>query len=101
MRSPPASANRMGNPASTAPTRELVVQVVEAVKKLTKYMNVTTVGVFGGVNINTQAKEVEMGVDVLVATPGRLFDLIMNGSIKTKTIKRLVIDEIAQKQAPA
>jgi ATP-dependent RNA helicase RhlE len=76
------------------PTRELVVQVVEAVKKLTKYMNVTTVGVFGGANINTQAKEVEMGVDVLIATPGRLFDLIMNGSIKTKTIKRLVIDEM-------
>jgi ATP-dependent RNA helicase RhlE len=76
------------------PTRELVVQVVEAAKKLTKYMNVTTVGVFGGVNINTQAIEVEKGTDVLVATPGRLFDLIMNGSIKTKTIKRLVIDEM-------
>ena len=76
------------------PTRELVVQVVEAVKKLTPYMNVVTVGVFGGVNINTQAIEVEKGVDIIVATPGRLFDLIMNGSIKTKTIKRLVIDEM-------
>ncbi len=76
------------------PTRELVVQVVEAVKKLTPYMSVVTIGVFGGVNINTQAIEVEQGVDVLVATPGRLFDLIMNGSIKTKTIKRLVIDEM-------
>jgi ATP-dependent RNA helicase RhlE len=76
------------------PTRELVVQVVEAAKKLTKYMNVTTVGVFGGVNINTQAIEVENGADVIVATPGRLFDLIMNGSIKTKTIKKLVIDEM-------
>ncbi len=76
------------------PTRELVVQVVEATKKLTKYMNVTTVGVFGGVNINTQAIEVENGADFIVATPGRLFDLIMNGSIKTKTIKKLVIDEM-------
>jgi ATP-dependent RNA helicase RhlE len=76
------------------PTRELVVQVVEAVKKLTSYMSVITIGVYGGVNINTQAIEVEQGVDVLVATPGRLFDLIMNGSIKTKTIKRLVIDEM-------
>jgi ATP-dependent RNA helicase RhlE len=76
------------------PTRELVVQVVEATKKLTKYMNVTTVGVFGGVNINTQAIEVEKGADFIVATPGRLFDLIMNGSIKTKTIKKLVIDEM-------
>jgi ATP-dependent RNA helicase RhlE len=76
------------------PTRELVVQVVEATKKLTKYMNLTTVGVFGGVNINTQAIEVENGADFIVATPGRLFDLIMNGSIKTKTIKKLVIDEM-------
>ena len=76
------------------PTRELVVQVVEATKKLTKYMNFTTVGVFGGVNINTQAIEVENGADLIVATPGRLFDLIMNGSIKTKTIKKLVIDEM-------
>ena len=76
------------------PTRELVVQVVEAVKKLTPYMSVVTVGVFGGVNINTQQIEVEKGVDVLVATPGRLFDLIMNGAIKTKMIKKLVIDEM-------
>jgi ATP-dependent RNA helicase RhlE len=76
------------------PTRELVVQVVESVKKLTTYMSVVTVGVFGGVNINTQQIEVEKGVDVLVATPGRLFDLIMNGAFKTKMIKKLVIDEM-------
>lgn len=50
-------------------------------------MSVITVGVFGGVNINTQQIEVEKGVDVLVATPGRLFDLIMNGAFKTKMIK--------------
>ena len=76
------------------PTRELVVQVVAAVKKLTTYMSVVTVGVFGGVNINTQQIEVEKGVDVLVATPGRLFDLLMNGAFKTKMIKKLVIDEM-------
>ena len=76
------------------PTRELVVQVVESVKILTTYMSVITVGVFGGVNINTQQIEVEKGVDVLVATPGRLFDLIMNGAFKTKMIKKLVIDEM-------
>jgi ATP-dependent RNA helicase RhlE len=76
------------------PTRELVVQVAESVKKLTKYMNVVTVGVYGGANINTQQLEVEKGVDVLVATPGRLYDLLLNGAFKTKTIKRLVIDEM-------
>lgn len=76
------------------PTRELVVQVVEAVNKLTPYMSVTAVGVFGGVNINTQQISLESGADVLVATPGRLFDLIMNGAFKTKMIKKLVIDEM-------
>ncbi len=76
------------------PTRELVVQVVESVKKLTTYMSVITVGVFGGVNINTQQIEVEKGVDVLVATPGRLYDLVMNGALKTKFIKKVVIDEM-------
>jgi ATP-dependent RNA helicase RhlE len=76
------------------PTRELVVQVVDNIKKLTTYMNLSAVGVYGGVNINTQQAEVMKGVDVLVATPGRLYDLAMNGAFKTKTIKKLVIDEV-------
>lgn len=76
------------------PTRELVVQVVEAVKKLTTYMNVAVVGVYGGVNMNTQKLEVAEGMDVLVATPGRLIDLMYDNAFKTKAIKRLVIDEV-------
>ena len=76
------------------PTRELVAQVVQTVKDLTTYMSVVVVGVYGGVNINTQALEVQKGVDVLVATPGRLYDLCMNGTVKTKAIKKLVIDEV-------
>jgi ATP-dependent RNA helicase RhlE len=76
------------------PTRELVTQVVAAVKELTPYMSLIVTGVYGGVNINTQKLEVEKGVDVLVATPGRLFDLAMNGAFKTKNIKKLVIDEV-------
>ncbi len=76
------------------PTRELVAQVVNAAKELTTYMSVTVVGVYGGANINTQAAEVIKGVDVLVATPGRLFDLLMNGAVKTKNIKKVVIDEM-------
>jgi ATP-dependent RNA helicase RhlE len=76
------------------PTRELVAQVVVAAQSLTKYMNVITIGVYGGVNINTQQLELENGVDILVATPGRLFDLAMNGAFKTKAIKKLVIDEV-------
>ncbi len=76
------------------PTRELVVQVVETVKALTPYMSLLAVGVYGGVNINTQQMELMKGVDVLVATPGRLYDLAMNGAFKTKSIKKLVIDEV-------
>ena len=76
------------------PTRELVAQVVESVKELSAYMNVTAVGVYGGVNINTQWKDLQNGADVLVATPGRLYDLLLNGAFKTKAIKKLVIDEM-------
>ncbi len=76
------------------PTRELVAQVVENVKALTPYMRLVVVGVYGGANINTQQIEVRKGVDVMVATPGRLYDLAMNGAFKTKMIKKVVIDEI-------
>jgi ATP-dependent RNA helicase RhlE len=76
------------------PTRELAVQVLEQVKKLTAYMSVRAEAVYGGVNINTQAKLIENGLDVLVATPGRLIDFLMRGTVKTKAIKHLVIDEV-------
>lgn len=76
------------------PTRELVSQVVDEVKKLTEYMNVEVTGVFGGVNIRTQADVVFQGQDVLVATPGRLLDLRLNGALSFKSIKKLVIDEV-------
>ena len=76
------------------PTRELVAQVVETINKLSSYMSLVAIGVYGGVNINTQQIEVEKGADVIVATPGRLYDLAMNGAFKTKYIKKLVIDEV-------
>ena len=76
------------------PTRELVAQVVEAAKALTKYMNVEVVGVYGGTNIRTQKAEVEVGVDVLVGTPGRLVDLMADGVLRTKKLRQLIIDEV-------
>ena len=76
------------------PTRELVVQVVEEINKLTTYMNIVAVGVYGGANIRTQKDAIYKGLDILVATPGRLLDLALDGTLKTKTIKRLVIDEV-------
>ncbi|QZE15680.1 DEAD/DEAH box helicase [Halosquirtibacter laminarini] len=76
------------------PTRELVIQVVEEIEKLTPYMNVHPVGVYGGANINTQAQTIMQGLDFLVATPGRLLDLILNGVLNTKNIRKFIIDEV-------
>lgn len=76
------------------PTRELVVQVVDAIEVLTKYMTVRVYGAYGGVNMNTQKQEVVDGLDIVVATPGRLFDLAVSFAIPLKTIKKLVIDEV-------
>ncbi len=76
------------------PTRELVVQVVEQAESLTKYSNARVLGVYGGTNMNTQAQAVARGTDILVATPGRLYDLVLNGALKIKTVKKLVIDEV-------
>jgi ATP-dependent RNA helicase RhlE len=75
------------------PTRELVVQVAEEVVKLTQYMSVRTLGVYGGVNINTQKTAVYQGVDILVGTPGRVMDLALDNVIRFDEIQKLVIDE--------
>jgi ATP-dependent RNA helicase RhlE len=75
------------------PTRELVVQVVEEVQKLTTYMSVRTLGIYGGVNINTQRKDLALGVDVLVGTPGRVMDLSLDGVLRFDVLQKLVIDE--------
>ncbi len=75
------------------PTRELVVQVVEEVEKLTTYMSVKTLGIYGGVNINTQKKAVYEGVDILVGTPGRTMDLALDAVVRFDDTQKLVIDE--------
>jgi ATP-dependent RNA helicase RhlE len=76
------------------PTRELVVQVEEELARLKTYMSVRVAGVYGGVNLKQHTALVMDGVDVVIATPGRLLDLVLNGSLKLKQIKRLVIDEV-------
>ncbi len=76
------------------PTRELVVQVVETAQQLSTYQNLVVVGVYGGVNLKPQTAQVQQGTDVLVATPGRLVDLLASGAVKMKNVKRLVIDEV-------
>ena len=76
------------------PTRELVIQVVEQINAFSKYMSVRTVGVYGGTNINTQKLKVAEGCDILVATPGRLYDLVVSRALQLKEIKKLIIDEV-------
>jgi ATP-dependent RNA helicase RhlE len=75
------------------PTRELVVQVAEEVEKLTKYMSVRTIGIFGGVNINTQKTSIYEGCDIIVGTPGRIMDLTLDNVIRFEEMQKLVIDE--------
>ena len=75
------------------PTRELVVQVVEEVNKLTQFMSIRTLGIYGGTNINTQRKAVYDGVDIVVGTPGRMMDLALDGVLRFDNLQKLVIDE--------
>ncbi len=76
------------------PTRELVLQVVGEIEKLAKYINVRVLGVYGGTNINTQKQAILQGQDIIVATPGRLYDLGLSNALKLKSIQKLVIDEV-------
>lgn len=76
------------------PTRELVLQVVEEIEKFSKYLSHRTIGVYGGVNINTHKKAVAEGCDIVVATPGRLYDLGVSRALQLKSIKKLIIDEV-------
>ncbi len=78
------------------PTRELVLQISEEIKKLTTYMQVRYQGVYGGTNINTQKQLVYNGIDILIATPGRLVDLVLTGILRLKEIQKVVIDEVDQ-----
>jgi ATP-dependent RNA helicase RhlE len=76
------------------PTRELVLQVVDEIEKLSEYINVRVLGVYGGTNINTQKMAVAQGTDIIVATPGRLYDLAISRAIQLKSVQKLVIDEV-------
>jgi ATP-dependent RNA helicase RhlE len=78
------------------PTRELVLQIVAEIKKLTKYSSIRYAGVYGGTNITTQKQTVYDGTDILVATPGRLVDITLTGILRLKSIQKLVLDEVDQ-----
>lgn len=84
---------RMPRSLVLAPTRELAAQVAENFDKYGKYCKLTKALLVGGESMGEQIKALEKGVDVLIATPGRLLDLFERGQILLNDIKILVIDE--------
>ena len=75
------------------PTRELAAQVEESVRTYGKYLPLTSTVIFGGVGMNPQIDRIKKGVDILVATPGRLLDLHQQGNLDLSTVEILVLDE--------
>ncbi|MBN1796768.1 MAG: DEAD/DEAH box helicase [Sedimentisphaerales bacterium] len=95
--------NRIGHEKTTArkviksliitPTRELAVQIEKAIRGYGRFLNVRTLAVYGGVNIKAQFNTLRRGVDIVVATPGRLMDHMQRGSVDLRHIEVLVLDE--------
>jgi ATP-dependent RNA helicase RhlE len=75
------------------PTRELAAQVEESIRTYGKYLPLTSAVIFGGVGMNPQIDRIKKGVDILVATPGRLLDLQQQGNLDLSTVEILVLDE--------
>ncbi len=76
-----------------APTHELALQIETVFKMIRKHTRVTTFCIHGGVDQDPQIKQLNKGVDVLVATPGRMFDLVSQGALNLKRVEILVLDE--------
>ncbi|MDD2368718.1 MAG: DEAD/DEAH box helicase [Sulfuricurvum sp.] len=75
------------------PTRELASQVAEAIRSYAEGLELTVIALYGGANMARQAKELEEGVDIIVATPGRLIELNKQGHVPLSRIEYLVFDE--------
>ncbi|QRR00874.1 DEAD/DEAH box helicase [Dyadobacter sandarakinus] len=75
------------------PTRELAIQITEVFAQLAKHTRVKPFSVFGGVEQGPQIARLEKGIDILVSTPGRMFDLVSQGYIKLNEVEVLVLDE--------
>ena len=79
-----------------APTRELASQIAESARAYARFSHMSVATVFGGTSINKNRQDVSRGVDILVATPGRLIDLIEQGMLTLKAVEILVLDEADQ-----
>jgi len=79
-----------------APTRELASQIAESFRTYGRYTGLRHAAIFGGVSQHPQVKAIQRGVDILVATPGRLLDLMNQGFIDLRSVETLVLDEADQ-----
>ncbi len=75
------------------PTRELAAQVHENLRGYARHLQIRSAEIFGGVNINPQISKLQRGVDVLIATPGRLIDHIERGTVDLRQVETLILDE--------
>lgn len=76
-----------------APTRELAAQIEESFRQFGKYLKLSTMVMFGGVGMNPQIQKLQRGVDIIIATPGRLLDLHQQGHVDLSHVEVLVLDE--------
>ena len=92
-----STTNKFGKDGIAAlvltPTRELAAQVEESIRTYGKYLPLSSTVIFGGVGMNPQVDRIKRGVDILVATPGRLLDLQQQGNLDLSTVEILVLDE--------
>jgi ATP-dependent RNA helicase RhlE len=75
------------------PTHELAIQINDVFQQLSRHTRVTSFAIFGGVEQLPQIEKLENGIDILVATPGRLFDLVSQGHLKLQRVEFLILDE--------
>jgi len=93
---PPPPARRIIRTLVLAPTRELAAQIGESFRTYGQFTNLRETVVYGGVGQNPQVRALRAGVDTLVATPGRLLDLMEQGFVKLNNVEILVLDEADQ-----
>lgn len=75
------------------PTHELAIQLTEVFEQIGRYTNIETLGIYGGVDQEPQIRKLEKGVDIVIATPGRVFDLLNQRHIKLRSVEILILDE--------
>jgi ATP-dependent RNA helicase DDX3X len=94
-RDPPDNARRRSYPAALimAPTRELAQQIHDESRRFTYCTGIAAVVIYGGAEVREQLRQIERGCDLLVATPGRLVDLIERGRLGMENVRFLVLDE--------